>query len=464
MKTFLSLLCGLCLPVAASGQTAIVPAPLDPGALDPSAATAPPAAAQNNAAPANPPTAATAPGTAAAAAQTGTTATAPFTADELNQLVGPVALYPDPLLGLILPASTVPSDIVLADRYIDQSGDPSQIANQPWDESVKGLTHYADVLKWLDQNLAWTTQLGEAYLAQPGDVMDAIQRLRAQAKADGTLVDTDQQQVGVENGDLVISPTDVGTLYVPQYDPNAVYDDGYIADYGPVITFGVGYATGPWLYYWPNWHRHCIYQGNWKLWWSSKGGVAIAADTTARPWTPNPSRVRAVAHAQAQAAAVPTAAQARPVIAHPRLLAAANVIAARRTAAEGSVRTGVVVSTQGQAGGRGSGAVTGAPKQTVVKPPVAAVNPPAAAPVQPQPQPQAPAGYGQGNGARAGAWRAQFGGQGAAGGRVTTQPPVTSPGVVQQGQAGTGAATGGAGAGGGGGRGNGGWRARFGQQ
>ncbi len=79
----------------------------------------------------------------------------PFSADELDQLLGPIALYPDPLIGLILPATTVPSDVVLADRFVEQNGDPAQVPNQSWDDSVKGLTHYPDVLKWLDQNLAW---------------------------------------------------------------------------------------------------------------------------------------------------------------------------------------------------------------------------------------------------------------------------------------------------------------------
>src|SRR5580658_9882404 len=77
----------------------------------------------------------------------------PFTSDELDQLLGPIALYPDPLIAMILPASTVPSDIVLADRYVEQGGDPAQVPNQPWDDSVKALTHYPDLLKWLDQNL-----------------------------------------------------------------------------------------------------------------------------------------------------------------------------------------------------------------------------------------------------------------------------------------------------------------------
>jgi hypothetical protein len=91
--------------------------------------------------------------------------------EELNELLAPIALYPDALLALILPASTVPSDVVLAARYIASNGDPAQIANQPWDDSVKSLVRYPDVLKWMDQNLEWTTAVGEAFLDQPADVM-----------------------------------------------------------------------------------------------------------------------------------------------------------------------------------------------------------------------------------------------------------------------------------------------------
>jgi hypothetical protein len=107
--------------------------------------------------------------------------------EELNGLLAPIALYPDALLALILPASTVPSDVVLAARYIASNGDPAQIANQPWDDSVKSLVRYPDVLKWMDQNLEWTTAVGEAFLDQPADVMNSIQGLRAEAVVPGSI-------------------------------------------------------------------------------------------------------------------------------------------------------------------------------------------------------------------------------------------------------------------------------------
>lgn len=105
---------------------------------------------------------------------------------QLETLLGPVALYPDALIALILPASASSSDIVLAARYLAANQDPQQLDAQAWDESVRSLARYPDVIKWLDENLAWTQQLGTAFLAQPAEVMQAVQRLRARARAAGT--------------------------------------------------------------------------------------------------------------------------------------------------------------------------------------------------------------------------------------------------------------------------------------
>jgi len=94
----------------------------------------------------------------------------------------PIALYPDPLVALVLPASTAPADVVLAARYVSGGGDASQIDGQPWDASVKALARYPDVIRWLDANLDFTQALGAAFAQQPADVMQSIQRLRAQAQ------------------------------------------------------------------------------------------------------------------------------------------------------------------------------------------------------------------------------------------------------------------------------------------
>lgn len=185
------------------------------------------------------------------------------TAQELEQLVGPIALYPDALIALILPASTAPADIVLAARHLrDFPGDRSQIEHRAWDESVKSLTHYAEVLRWMDENLQWTKQLGEAFADQPADVMQAVQRLRARARAAGTLVDTAQQQVIAESQVIRIVPAQPDVIYVPHYEPEVVFVDRPVYYSRPFVSFGVGVATGSWLAFDCDWNRHTIWVGN----------------------------------------------------------------------------------------------------------------------------------------------------------------------------------------------------------
>lgn len=178
------------------------------------------------------------------------------TQQELDQLFGPIALYPDALVALILPAATVPSDVVLAARFLRDNGDPSRLESESWDDSVKSLSHYPDVVKWMDENLAWTKQAGEAFAAQPADVMKAIQRLRAAARAAGTLTDTPQQRIVIEEDNIAIIPADPEVIYVPRYDPEVVYvSRPYYHD--PFLTFGVGFSTGVWLgCYDFDWGRH----------------------------------------------------------------------------------------------------------------------------------------------------------------------------------------------------------------
>jgi len=170
---------------------------------------------------------------------------------ELDQMLGPIALYPDPLVAEILSAATFPSQIVEADRYISGGGDPNQIDQQPLDPSVQGLAHYPNVLKWLDDNLPWTTQMGQAFASQPSDVMDSMQRLRAQAQSLGNLPSTSQETVTSDGGDIEIEPTDPDDLYVPDYQPSTIF-------YQPGIycTFGIGFPVGVWLVNDWDWHSH----------------------------------------------------------------------------------------------------------------------------------------------------------------------------------------------------------------
>ena len=175
----------------------------------------------------------------------------PLADQQLDQLLGPIALYPDPLIAQILPASTFPTQIVMADRYVNSGGDPNQIDQQPWDASVQALARYPNVLKWMDDNLNWTTDLGQAFLNQQQDVMDSIQRLRASAQNLGNLQSTSQQQVIDDSGDIEIVPADPQVIYVPVYEPDSVY---YQNGFG--LSFGIGFPIGVWLNCDFDWHHH----------------------------------------------------------------------------------------------------------------------------------------------------------------------------------------------------------------
>jgi hypothetical protein len=184
----------------------------------------------------------------------------PLSYQQLDQLLGPIALYPDPLIAQILPASTLPTQIVLADRYVSGGGDPNQIDQQPWDPSVQALARYPNVLKWMDDNLNWTTELGQAFLNQQQDVMESIQRLRQSALNVGNLQSTPQQQVINDGGYIEIVPADPQVIYVPVYQPDQVY---YQTCYGPpFISFGIGWPIGLWLNCDFDWgHHHIIVWG-----------------------------------------------------------------------------------------------------------------------------------------------------------------------------------------------------------
>jgi hypothetical protein len=177
-----------------------------------------------------------------------------FSDAQLDQLLGPIALYPDPLMAVLLPAATEPSQIVIADRYVQNGGDPNAIDQQGWDPNVQALAHYPDVLKWMDDNLNWTTQLGEAFQNQQQEVMDSVQRLRTQAYNLGNLASTPQQQVIDDGGNIEIIPSNPNNLYVPDYQPSQVY---YQQPYGaPYITFSAGFIIGSWLCGDFDWHNH----------------------------------------------------------------------------------------------------------------------------------------------------------------------------------------------------------------
>lgn len=185
-----------------------------------------------------------------------------LTPEELDDLLAPIALYPDPLIAQILPAATFIDQIDEAARYVRQYGRLARIDDQPWDVSVKAVAHYPDVLFMMDQKNDWTVSLGQAYLDQPQDVMDSIQALRADAQNQGNLVSTPQQQVIVEPGEIRIVPATPDYIYVPTYDPQVVYLEP-APSYG-FITFGVGFSIGAWLSRDMDWREHRVYYHGWR--------------------------------------------------------------------------------------------------------------------------------------------------------------------------------------------------------
>ncbi len=184
---------------------------------------------------------------------------APWTPAQLDQLLAPIALYPDPLLALILTAATEPSDVVLADRALAAGDDAGQIGAPSAQDSVGALAHYPAIVGWMAQNIEWTTQVGEAYLNQPRDVEDSIQRLRSRARAAGALVDTPQQRIVIDNGNIEIEPVANNLIYVPLYNPALVFGAPGYSVGGPLVTFGEGYPAGPWLSYQFDWERHGVW-------------------------------------------------------------------------------------------------------------------------------------------------------------------------------------------------------------
>lgn len=179
--------------------------------------------------------------------------------EQVEMLVAPIALYPDPLVALILPASTRPSDIVLAARFLERGGVADAVTNEMWDDSVKALTRYGEVLAYLDENLEWTRSLGDAFLAQPADVMNAIQAVRARARNSGLLANTNEQEIFVDETEIRILPARSTVIYVPRYDPEILYVSHDPFHYGvPFLTFGIGYHVGAWLSYDCDWRYRTV--------------------------------------------------------------------------------------------------------------------------------------------------------------------------------------------------------------
>lgn len=183
--------------------------------------------------------------------------------EELDDLLAPIALYPDPLIAQILPAATFIDQIDEAARYVKTYGKYARVDDQPWDISVRAVAHYPDVLFMMDRKYDWTIALGQAYLDQPEDVMESIQALRAEARDRGNLYSTAQQQVVVQaDGEIGIVPAAPQYIYVPVYDPQVIYVESQ-PSYG-FITFGAGFTIGAWLCRDVDWSHHRVYYHGWR--------------------------------------------------------------------------------------------------------------------------------------------------------------------------------------------------------
>jgi hypothetical protein len=199
---------------------------------------------------------------------------------ELQQLVAPIALYPDALVAQILAASTYPTQIVEADRWMQENANlkgevlANEVDKQDWDPSVKAVTQFPSVLENMDKNLSWTSSLGEAYISQPQDVTDAVQALRQQARNAGNLKSNEQEKVSTQGSTIIVEPADPEVVYVPAYDPWLVYGSPIVAYPGwypvpgifwggPGLAFELGFGIGlfggfgwGWGHWGYDWHGH----------------------------------------------------------------------------------------------------------------------------------------------------------------------------------------------------------------
>ncbi|HXY11554.1 MAG TPA: DUF3300 domain-containing protein, partial [Terriglobales bacterium] len=202
--------------------------------------------------------------------------------DQLDALVAPIALYPDPMLAQVLAAATYPLEIMQLQQWLEKNKNlkdkalADAVAKQPWDPSIQALAGLPEVVKRLADDIQWTTDLGNAFLAQQGDVMDAVQRMRKKAQDNGNLKSNEQQKVETKviesKSVIVVEQANPQVVYVPSYNPVVVYGPpvypyppiyypppGYYAA-GMAISFGIGVAMGA---FWSGgWGWGCGWGGN----------------------------------------------------------------------------------------------------------------------------------------------------------------------------------------------------------
>lgn len=242
-----------------------------------------------------------------------------FTAAELDQMLAPIALYPDTILSHVLIAATYPLEVVQADRWVrDNPNLEAEVAvaaveDQDWDPSVKALVAFPQILERMSDDLAWTQKLGDAFLDDEAEVMDAIQRLRNHAYASGNLDRVEHLRVQREKEIIIIEPAQERVVYVPVYDTRVVYGRWWWDDYPPIYwhypahyTFVHGFYWGPRIhigssFYFSSfhWHRRQVVYVDYHRHHHRPhfhSGRAIAHYQGARHWRHNPVHRRGVAY------------------------------------------------------------------------------------------------------------------------------------------------------------------------
>jgi hypothetical protein len=196
-------------------------------------------------------------GVSAAEDEAATASPAPFSEEELTQMLAPIALYPDALLSQVLMASTYPIEVIEAERWLKNNPSltgealDNALLHLDWEPSVKALCHFPAVLNLMSERIAQTTDLGNAFLTQEEDVMDMVQELRARAYAHGNLNTSTQQQVVVEQETISIEPSNPRVIYVPYYNPYHIYGSWWYPAYPPHYWIPSGLRVGRGISYWP---------------------------------------------------------------------------------------------------------------------------------------------------------------------------------------------------------------------
>ncbi len=175
-----------------------------------------------------------------------------YSSEELDTLLKPLALFPDPLLAQILPAATFPDQVQAAGLWL-QANPGGDIDSQPWDDSVKAIAHYPTVVEQLNTDLQWTEAVGVAFSTQSAEVTSSVQRLRRMAYDSGNLGSNAQQVVNDDQNYLTIMPPTNQVVYVPSYNPQIVYGLRPVGYYQPLVSFSIGYACGSWLSFGYDW-------------------------------------------------------------------------------------------------------------------------------------------------------------------------------------------------------------------